>query len=173
MKVLYIHQYFVTPEEDGTSRSYWFAKKLIENGHKVTMITSTNEFLHKEACTTNIDGINVVYVKNDYNQKFSKFKKIQSFISFSFKAFYAAKTYKNYDIVYATSTPLTVGFIALLLKKIKKMPFIFEVRDLWPDFPIQIGAITNPILIWILKKLEKSIYINSEHIVALSPGMAE
>jgi glycosyltransferase involved in cell wall biosynthesis len=55
----------------------------------------------------------------------------------------------------------------------KKMPYIFEVRDLWPEFPIQVGAIKNPLLIWILRKLEKSIYKNSEHVVALSPGMED
>lgn len=173
MKVLYIHQYFVTPDEDGASRSYWFSRKLIENGVDVTMITSTNSYSHKQHGRVNIDGIDVIYVKNDYDQSFSKIRKVKSFVSFILKAFAAAKKQKNVDLVYATSTPLTVGFLALMLKKIKSMPYIFEVRDLWPEFPIQVGAIKNRFLIWLLRKLEKSIYNNAEHIITLSPGMTD
>lgn len=173
MKILYIHQYFVTPEEDGASRSYWFSRKLIENGIDVTMITATNKYMHHEPCRVNIDGIDVVYVKNDYDQSLSKIRKVKAFVSFIIKAYLAAKKQPDVDLVFATSTPLTVGFLALLLKKLKKIPYIFEVRDLWPEFPIQVGAIKNRFLIFLLRKLEKSIYNNAEHIITLSPGMTD
>ena len=84
MKILYIHQYFGTPEEHGTSRSYWFAKKLIENGFNVTMVTATNEYKHREACRENVDGIDVIYVQNDYSQYYSRVKKVYSFLKFIF-----------------------------------------------------------------------------------------
>jgi glycosyltransferase involved in cell wall biosynthesis len=78
---------------------------------------------------------------------------------------------KKHDLIIATSTPLTVGFPALTAKFFRKTPFIFEVRDLWPEVPIQMGAIKNKAAKKLLKYFEKSIYKNASHIIALSPGM--
>src|SRR6185312_16720347 len=75
------------------------------------------------------------------------------------------------DIVYATSTPLSVAIPAMVIKWLKGTPFIFEVRDLWPEVPIQMGAIKNKFIIKLLYKLEKKIYTSAKHVVALSPGM--
>ncbi len=172
MKILYIHQYFKSPQEPGGTRSYWFSKELIKRGHDVVMITSTNKF-HKEPCRTNIDGIDVIYVKNEYNNFMSPLRKVVSFVNFMFKSINTASKESDIDIVYATSTPLTVGGIALWLKFRKGWKYIFEVRDLWPEFPIQIGAIKNRLLIKILRLFEKKIYQKSEFVVALSPGMEE
>lgn len=172
MKILYIHQYFVTPEEPGGTRSYWFSKELVKRGHQVVMITSTNSY-HPSPCRINIDGIDVIYVKNEYSNYFSPLRKVKSFLNFMRLSIKMASKEKNVDIVYATSTPLTVGGIALWLYYIKGWRYIFEVRDLWPEFPIQIGAIKNPILIKILRRFEKWIYKKSEYVVALSPGMQD
>jgi len=78
---------------------------------------------------------------------------------------------KNIDSVIATSTPLTIGFPALILKMFKNTPYIFEVRDLWPEAPIQLGVINNPLIKCIAVYFEKIIYKKASHIVALSPGM--
>lgn len=172
MKVIYIHQYFHTPNEPGGTRSYWISKTLVERGHQVIMICSTNKY-HPRPGIKIIDGIEVHYVKNEYDNSMSPFSKIKSFCKFLWKSIKEAKKEKNVDIVFATSTPLTIGGVALALKRMKKWPFVFEVRDLWPEFPIQIGAIKNPILIWALRKFEKRIYDKSNHIIALSPGMKE
>lgn len=172
MKVLYIHQYFKTPEEPGGTRSYWFSKELISRGINVVMITSTNS-RHPEEGKYVVDGIDVVYVKNEYSNYFSPARKVYSFLKFMTKSIRVALKEKNVDLVYATSTPLTVGYVALVLKKLKKWRFIFEVRDLWPEFPIEIGAIKNKFLIRYLRGLEKRIYQNAEYVVALSPGMKE
>jgi len=75
------------------------------------------------------------------------------------------------DLAFATSTPLTVGIIALWLKWTKKMPYIFEVRDLWPEAPIQLKIIKSKLLIAVAKKLEKTIYKHAKSIIALSPGI--
>ena len=172
MKVLYIHQYFKTPNEPGGTRSYWFSKELLRRGHEVVMITSTNKY-QTVSGRFNIEGIDVIYVKNEYSNYFSPLQKVKSFLNFMRLSIKMASKEKNVDIVYATSTPLTVGGIALWLYYIKGWRYIFEVRDLWPEFPIQIGAIRNPILIKILRCFEKWIYKKSEYVVALSPGMRE
>lgn len=172
MKIVYIHQYFHTPDEPGGTRSYWIARELVDRGHQVVMITSTNKN-HPNSCREKIDGIDVVYLKNEYNNYMSKLQKVKSFVSYMYKSISAAKKEKNVDLVFATSTPLTVGYVALKLKRIRKWKYIFEVRDLWPEFPIQIGAIKNNLLIKLLRNFEKKIYFNSEYVVALSPGMKE
>lgn len=172
MHILYIHQYFCTPQEPGGTRSYWISQELIRRGHSVTMITSTKKS-HPEPCVVDIDGIEVHYVKNTYNKYMSPLRKVLSFLNFVRVALREGRKQKNVDLVFATSTPLTVGYIALRLKKRKHLPYVFEVRDLWPEFPIQIGAIKNRIAIKYLKGLERRIYKNSEFVIALSPGMQD
>lgn len=168
--ILYIHQYFKTPEEPGGTRSYWLAKELIKYGYSVSMITSSVKFNNK-ITRLNIDGIDVIYIKEDYNQNMSFVRRLIAFFRFMYKSTVIALKQKNIDLVFATSTPLTIGIPALVLKKIKKTPYIFEVRDLWPEVPIQMGAIKNTFLIKLTKGLEKIIYVNARHIIALSPGM--
>lgn len=170
MKIVYIHQYFIIPQEPGGTRSYWISQELVKRGHQVTMITSARG-ADTISCRKMIDGIDVVYVKNAYNNSMSPVRKVLSFVNFVRLAIFAASKEKNVDIVYATSTPLTVGIIAFVLKRWKGWRYVFEVRDLWPEFPIQVGAVKNPIAIKLLRWLERFIYRNAEHIVALSPGM--
>ncbi|MBQ2208553.1 MAG: glycosyltransferase family 4 protein [Prevotella sp.] len=171
MKILYIHQYFNIPQGSGCTRSYWVAEQLIRRGHQVTMITAARG--QKNARSEMVDGIHVVYVKNRYSNYMSPWRKVLSFLNFVRLATQAAMKEKGVDMVYATSTPLTVGAIALFLRRMRGWRYVFEVRDLWPEFPIQIGAVRNPVLISMLRWLERRIYQRAEHIVALSPGMKE
>ncbi len=171
MKVLYVHQYFCTPEDVGGTRSYWISKELVRRGHHVTMITSTHKN-HPEAGREDADGIDVIYVKNPrYNNYLSVSRKIWAFVAFIWNGIMIAMKEKDVDVVFATSTPLTVGAIALWLKWRRGWKYVFEVRDLWPQFPIEIGAVKNGMVIWGLRKFEKCIYEKAEHIIALSPGI--
>lgn len=172
MNILYIHQYFVTPQEPGGTRSYWLAQELIKNGHKVTMLTSSTKF-SEDVKKMNIDGIEVIYVKEDYDQNMSIARRLKAFLKFMYKSSIIGLKQKDADLVIATSTPLTIGIPALVLKWFNKKPFIFEVRDLWPEVPIQMGAIKNSLIIKITRWLEKTIYKNAQHVIALSPGMQE
>lgn len=138
----------------------------------MTVITATTK-AHPETCRVNLDGINVVFVKNDYSQYMSAQRKVLSFVNFVRLALKEVAKLKDIDMVYATSTPLTVGYIAMRIKAKRRWPYVFEVRDLWPEFPIQIGAIKNKLAIWYLRRMERLIYERSEHVVALSPGMQE
>lgn len=172
MNILYIHQYFKIPQESGATRSYWIAQQLIKRGHNVIMLTATDGQKHRAGIEM-IDGIEVHYVLNPYSNYMSPLRKIWSFAHFLLLAVREAKHIKNIDLVFATSTPLTIGYIAMRLKRLKKWPYVFEVRDLWPEFPIQIGAIRNKMAIRYLRSLERRIYEQSEFVVALSPGMQE
>lgn len=170
MNILYVHQYFKTPREPGATRIYFIVKRLIEDGHKVTVITQ-NKRAKIERELVEIDGIHIVYLKNAYSNEMSIPMRIKSFFNFMYKSSIEAFKHKDIDLVIATSTPLSVGLPALLLKWFKKTPFVFEVRDLWPEVPIQMGGIKNPLVKKIAVFFEKTIYKNAIHIVALSPGM--
>ena len=172
MKVLYIFQYFVTPSEPGFTRSYWISQELIRRGHRVTVITSTNQ-AHPEAVREVIDGVDVIYVKNDYSNYMSAPRRVFAFLNFVRLALREARKLADVDLVYATSSPLTVGYIAMRLKACRGWKYVFEVRDLWPEFPIEVGAVKNPLAIKYLRDLERRIYEKSEFVVALSPGTQE
>src|SRR5690554_1687626 len=173
MNILYIHQYFKKPKEPGGTRSYWIAQELINNGHQVTMITANKH--QKEAVKEyDADGIKVVSYGIFYNQSMSVKDRLKSFTDFMIQSTrYAFNHSKEYDFFFATSTPLTVGIPALLAKWFKKKKYIFEVRDLWPEVQIQMGAFKNPLIIKLTRWLEKTIYKNAEHVIALSPGMQD
>lgn len=170
MKILYIHQYFKTPREPGGTRIYYIVQQLIKEGHDVTVVTQrktgdiSREVVH-------IDGIKIIYLRNSYSNNMSIRMRLKSFFLFMYKSSIEAFKHKGLDLVIATSTPLSVGLPALLLKKIKRIPFVFEVRDLWPEVPIQLGGLKNPIGIKLATYFEKTIYKNASHVVALSPGM--
>ena len=171
MKLLYIHQYFKTPEEPGGTRSYWISQELIKRGHRVVMITGSNKN-HPDSAIEHVDGIEVHYIKNEYNNYMSALSRIKSFVSFMFKAIGEGYRQKDVDLVFATSTPLTTGAVAIALKWLKGWKYVFEVRDLWPEALIQEG-VDNPVVVWALRLLEKMSYGKAEHVISLSPGMEE
>lgn len=170
MKILYIHQYFNTPKQGGSTRSYWICQELIKNGYEVVMVTNAK---HEAGTKKMVDGISVIYLEAPYNQNMGFFGRLKAFLKFMWKSTKVAFQEKNIGLVIATSTPLTVGVPALLLKKVKGTPYLFEVRDLWPEVPIQMGALNNYFLRTAALWLEKAIYKNARHIVALSPGMED
>lgn len=172
MKILYIHQYFKSPAEPGGTRSYWISKALIDAGHEVLMITQ-NKTAKQKIEYKEIDGIQVIYIKNWYANDMSVSDRTKSFLLFMWKSSLLTLRQKDIDLVISTSTPLSVGLPALLMKFFKRTPYIFEVRDLWPEVPIQMGALKNSLSRWFAIFFEKTIYKHACHIVALSPGMYE
>lgn len=170
MHILYIHQYFKTPEEGGAIRSYYLAKGMADAGHRVTLITTHNEPKYKK---TFVDGIHVYYLPVAYKQSFGFLARLWAFIKFVVLVCYQASSFRKADLCYATSTPLTVGLIGWYLKLRYSIPYYFEVRDLWPEAPVQMQIINNRFLQKMLCFLEKSIYKRAQAIIALSPGIAD
>lgn len=178
MHILYVHQHFTVPSGKTGTRSYEFARRWVKAGHKVTLITGHYDrsglevqrgFVRKQV----IEGINVIVVSINYSDKHSTLRRIISFLCFMLIGTYVGLEIKDVDVIYATSTPLTVGIPALLLKWFRRIPFIFEVRDQWPQIPIEMGIIKNKVLVRTLLLFERTIYKNSAAIVVLSLGIAD
>jgi glycosyltransferase involved in cell wall biosynthesis len=168
MKIIYIHQYYLTQEQGGAIRSYYISQALKDKGHEVHVITAHNKSFKE---TKIIEGTTVHYLPVGYDNSYGVVKRMFAFVQFVFSAYSTAASIKNTDLVFATSTPLSVGIIALWLRRFKKLPYVFEVRDLWPEAPIQLGYLQNPLLRFLSKRIEKRIYDKADHVIALSPGI--
>jgi len=176
LRVLYLHQYFATPSSNGGTRSYHIAKALIDKGHEVEFITSS-AFVPKDWLLTsgwnkiNHEGIHLNILKQPYSNRTTFFRRIVIFLLFAVRStFKAAST--PCDLVYATSTPLSIAIPGVLASKIRRVKLVFEVRDLWPTIPVAMKVIRSRPVIFFSRILERWAYRNSDAIVALSPGMA-
>ncbi len=173
MKILYLHQYFNTPEMSGSTRSFEMARRFVKWGHEVHLITSERTGAQKEPWRETVEeGIHVHWTPVPYSNVLSYKDRMKAFFAFAYRSGRKAVEIGG-DVIFATSTPLTIALPAVYAKKKLKVPMVFEVRDLWPELPIAIGAIKNPIAISAARKLERYAYRHSDHIVALSPGMKE
>jgi glycosyltransferase involved in cell wall biosynthesis len=175
MKITYLHQYFTTPDMPGGTRSYEMARRLVQMGHDVNMVTSDREGKRRRNGSwyqTEESGIHVHWFPVPYSNKMSYRSRIVAFFKFACLASRKAASIES-DVIFATSTPLTIAIPAVYASKKRKVPMVFEVRDLWPGGPIAVGAIRNPIAIRLAQWLERFAYRNSKRIIALSPGMKE
>ena len=180
MKILYYHQHFSTPLGSTGTRSYEFAKKLIEKGHSVTMICGSYWIANSGLGGSfkngfragNVDGINVVEFDLNYSNRDNFIKRAITFLKFSFKGVRLALK-KDYDLVFATSTPLTSSIPGIFAKFIRNKPFIFEVRDLWPELPRAMGVIKNPFVLLLMSFLEFISYKSAVACIGLSPGIVK
>jgi len=155
----------------GSTRSYEIAKGLVKLGFKVTIVTSLrNNNITNKSEFEKIEGYDVHWIKIPYNNNMNFFKRMFAFIQYAFRSAIIGLSIKS-DIIYASSTPLTVVLPALICSKIKRLPMIFEVRDLWPNIPIAMGVLRNKFLISIAEFLEDLAYSNASHIIPLSIDM--
>lgn len=168
VNVLILHQYFNTPDTGGALRSYYLAKALVDAGINTVVITTHN---HSTAQTKFIEGIEVHYLPIPYDNRFGFFKRVSSFLKFVWSIVREAEKFRDADRCYAISTPLTIGLAAMWIKKRYTIPYYFEVGDLWPEAPVQMGIIKNPLLKAFLYKLEMSTYKRATAVVALSEAI--
>jgi len=175
LRIIYIHQYFNTPEMDGGTRSFEMARRMVAAGHEVHIVTSqrnSDALSPKRSFETREEGINVHWIVNPYSNYMGFYARVLSFARFAILASRKAAKLSG-DIVFATSTPLTIAIPGLYASYRNKCSMVFEVRDLWPDGPIQQEILKNPVLIFLARWLEKVAYRNSAYVIALSPGMKE
>lgn len=180
MRVLYFHQHFNTPKGAGGSRSYEFSQQLIARGHKVTLVCGSYKDGGVKVPATDrpginrgeIDGIDVIQLDLPYSNHDGLIKRTGIFFKFAWSCSWIALREK-YDLLFATSTPLTAGIPGIVMKVFRKKPFVFEVRDLWPELPKAMGVIKNPLILLAMSGLEWSCYRQANACIGLSPGIVK
>ena len=177
MRILYIHQYFSTPKDSGGLRSYYISKALINKGFKIKMVFAPNDRSvkynsSKKIYKNDFEGIQLYKINALYSNKLSLTQRTKVFFKF---IYYSTKLVlkEDYDVIYATSTPITVFIPAIIGKIIRRKNIVLEVRDLWPELPVAMRVIKNPIIIFLLKLLEIISYKLSDYMIGLSPGIVE
>lgn len=173
MRVVYLHQYFNTPAMAGGTRSYEMARRLVAAGHEVDLVTTWREPTCKQNWfVTSEGGIRVHWLPVAYSNKMTFAQRTRAFLRFAWTSAQRAASL-NCDVVFATSTPLTIALPGIYASWRQRVPMVFEVRDMWPSVPIAMGAIRNPVLAWLARRLERYTYRYAAHIIALAPGMRE
>ncbi|MFC6337430.1 glycosyltransferase [Pseudomonas sp. CCM 7891] len=180
MKVLYFHQHFSTPQGATGIRSYEMARRLIARGHQVTMVCGSygggktgldSPFLGGKRKGV-VDGIEIIEFDLAYSNSDGLLARALSFLKFAIRSIGLALT-EPYDLVFATTTPLTAGIPGIFARWFRRKPFIFEVRDLWPELPKAMGVIRNPLILSAMSLLEWASYRSAHRVIGLSPGIVD
>lgn len=180
MHVLYFHQHFSTPQGSAGTRSYEMAQALLREGHSVTMVcgsyaqgnTGLSMPFEKGRRRGAVDGIDVIEFNLDYGNQMGFVQRAGVFAKFAVSSIGVALR-EPADVVFATTTPLTAGIPGIFARWLTRKPFVFEVRDLWPELPKAMGVITNPIVLWLMSVLEWVSYRSAIRLVGLSPGIVK
>ncbi|HDY7678485.1 TPA: glycosyltransferase family 4 protein [Vibrio vulnificus] len=180
MNILYFHQHFSTPKGSTGIRSYEMARRLIHHGHNVTMVCGTyggGETGLDSAFVSGkregiVDGIRIIEFDLAYSNSDGFIKRSMTFVKFALKSIGLAFTEK-YDVLFATTTPLTAGIPGIFARWLRGKPFVFEVRDLWPELPKEMGVIKNPVILGLMSLLEWASYRSAHRCIGLSPGIVD
>jgi glycosyltransferase involved in cell wall biosynthesis len=177
MHILIIHQAFASLNEPGGTRHHEFARLLAARGYKVTVIASPVSYITGVSSPLpQGEGVGVredvtilrASVYEAHHKSF--FHRVIAFFSFMLSSFWIGLGVKNVDVVWGTSPPIFQGVTAWALARVKGAKFLFEVRDLWPQFAIAVGVLRNPILIALSEWLERFLYARADQVMVNSPG---
>jgi glycosyltransferase involved in cell wall biosynthesis len=179
MHILLIHQAFTAIDEPGGTRHHEFARLLADLGHEVSIIASPISYLtggeisqkRKEDQLDKKIHIYRTYTYPALHKSF--FHRLISFFSFMVSSLIQSLRVKNVDLVWGTSPPIFQAFTAWLVSRWKRVPFLLEIRDLWPAFAIAVGVLKNNLLITLSRKLENFLYTHADQIIVNSPGFVQ
>ncbi len=176
--ILFLTHFFPPEVTAGANRTYEHVKRWQRQGHKITVITNNpnhpNGFLHdnyenKWFHDENYNGINVLRVKTFLTPNKGTFRRTINFLVYMTMAVIASARVKNVDCIVATSPQFFSGFAGTIVKFFKRKPFVLEIRDLWPDSIVAVGAMKDTnIIIKAIRLLEKQMYFSADHIVPLT-----
>ena len=179
MNIVVVTQIFETLEDNGSDRLLFFAQNLVNNGHNVKIITGNfdykagkRRFDCRKKVIKKVSGIDVVYVPVYSNIRGNYFKRFLFYISFILSCFKELLiSAKRADVIWAISTPLTVPFVCAIISRIKKIPLVSEITDVWPDAAVHSGVVKNRFIIGLAKKMEIFCYKSSVSIICLTKGI--
>lgn len=185
MRILLIHQYFLEKNDPGGSRFNEMTRVWIDQGVDITVLAGMihanapgkaekykGKYFVKDKYDDRLEVIRC-HVSESYNVNF--IGRLWGYFSFVFYSLWAGlfKTKGKYDLILVTSPPLFVGITAFLLSKFKRIPYVFEIRDLWPESAIDTGVVTNKVIIRISYWLEAFVYRHARLINVLTPAFRD
>ena len=184
MKILLIHQYFLEDDDPGGSRFNEMTRTWAEAGHEITVLSGMihanksekrpeykgKYFVHKQHGAISVWRC---HVSESYNKSF--LGRLWGYFSFVFSSVWAGlfKVKGRYDLILVTSPPLFVGITAWVLSRFKRIPFVFEIRDLWPESAIDTGVVTNSFIVKFAYWFEAFIYKRAKLINVLTPAFRQ
>jgi len=178
MQILYFYQHFTTPTGMTGTRAYEMARYLVDSGHGVTMVCGscgtsdtglTTPFIRARR-EGMVEGIRVIEFGLPYSNRDGFTRRIWTFMKYALRSVGVALM-EDYDVVFATSTPLTASLPGIAAGWLRRKPFVFEVRDLWPELPRAMGVIKNPIILAAMSILGWVSYRSARRCIGLAPGI--
>jgi len=180
-RILLINQAFVSPNEPGHTRHYELGQYLARQGDKLTIVASDLNYQTGKRITNRrglvseeiINGVSVLrtYAYPGLHKSF--FWRIVSFVSFMMTSVWASLRAGHIDLILGTTPPIFQAVSAWFVALLRRKPFLLEVRDLWPEFAVDMGVLKNPILISLSRWLEKFLYAQADHILVNSPAYVD
>ncbi len=176
MHVLYVHANFSTPKGSWGTRAYDFARRWVDKGHRVTIVTGVYDRSDLRptglAWTGVVDGITVRALNLPFSNRDRFVRRVVTHLALSaFAAWHAAR--RSYDVALVSCGPITIGLAAMAACWMRQRTAVVEVRDLFSDGLQQLGIVTNPLLLAGLRGCEAACYRGAHAVVALSDTMAE
>ncbi|OKL41196.1 glycosyltransferase family 4 protein [Pontibacter flavimaris] len=174
MHIALLNQHHHNPDCPATCRHYSFMEELVQR-HRVSLVTSDGwrktRISQKYGWVP--EGVELHECIAPYSNKMGVRKRLKSFAGFAGSAFKHTMQLQKPDVLWAVSTPLSTPWVAAQAARLRGVPWVFEVQDLWPSFPIQMGAVQSSWLQQRLYSMERRLYDSASHIITLSPDMTE
>lgn len=181
MNILFITDNFPPEVNAPATRTYEHSKKWVQMGAEVTVITCAPNFPHGEVyqgyknrfyTEEEMDGIRVIRVWSFITANEGTASRILDYMSFAFSSFWAG-LFRDTDVIIATSPQFFTTWSAFLLSKLKRKPWIFELRDLWPESIKAVGAMKDGWLLSLLEKIELFLYRDANLVIPNSPSFKD
>ncbi len=175
--ILLIHQAFRTAQEGGGTRHFELLQRAVARGYAVTVVAARVGYLDGRSQTgpavRDSDGMTIRYAAMLKNIHRSFFRRVMAFLSFMLSSVWTGLRAGRVDVVIGTTPPLFQALAAWCVALLRWKPFVLEVRDLWPDFAIEMGVLKNPLFIWLGRRLECFLYARAKHIIVNSPAFID
>lgn len=174
MHIAVLNQHHHNPDCSATCRHYTFMEQLAQR-HRVSLVASDG--WRRTRITDKYSwapmGVELHECQVPYANQMGVVQRLKSFTGFAALAFKKTMQLQKPDVLWAVSTPLSTPWVAAQVARLRGVPWVFEVQDLWPSFPIAMGAVKSKWLQRRLYNMEKSLYRSASHIITLSPDMTD
>lgn len=183
MKICFVYQYYQGHASPGHSLVYELTQFLAGRGHDVTVVSGETGYMrrdpivrpwYKRLLRREYDGDVKVLRTYTYSELHKSYwGRLLSFLSFSLTCPFGLLFVPRPEVVVASSPPIFPMISVWLICKVRRIPLVLEVRDLWPESAIQMGVLRNRGLISIMGWIERFLYDQSHRIVALTEGIRQ